>query len=160
MFCLGNYIIKAAASTVNISNNTAGYALDEYNRGNERRQFGDMIRAIYQQKDATINGYCRFFDLTFSVINLMTGHDYSVPNVIREFNMSHGYGLNHADGYGVYHFISGSLPLCDGRVLCIDNYIKMRPREWDILKPGVRYNLVGVLQASPVPAVESYAYTR
>lgn len=123
-FALGFNGLRVASATVNMSLNITGYALDEFERDVGRRRFNNMFETYCVARPMQYGCCPQYWNLIFAVVQLLTGHDFTIKTAIRSWNNNQRYGAEHNDRYGVYHFIGGNLIMMGSHVLSFDNFIK------------------------------------
>lgn len=136
MGLLGFALIQAAASSVLASWGVNGYILDRYMRSEKTFIFENIFNTLTRGNG---DQPAVLFKSVLSALGDMTGRPMQLAHISRDWNGWHSHrGKKSApwpDKYGPYHYMSGYLPLRMSSMLCVDNFIKARPREWGILKP-------------------------
>lgn len=136
VMCLGFAIISASSTSVSIAFNIIGAHLDAFNRAIAMPAFASWYRMFMTTASTDVYMQAPYFAFITHVVTSMTGHKMFLQHIMRTFNRDITY-QHFADRYGVYHFLTGQLPIRTNSVLCIDNFIKLRPREWGIFIPNV-----------------------
>lgn len=156
---LGFALLQTATATVNISNNFHGDIVDEYMRGVGRERFNAFYMMAINNAAPSPGNFNAYFNNIFGVVARLTQADYSIAGIIRNWNRGKPYGAHHLDRFGVYHLMSGRLPIVGFNVLALEAFIYLRPREWGIVVPGAKANLRdAILQTTP-EAAHGYCVT-
>lgn len=78
--------------------------------------------------------------------NIVLSHDlFNIYPRFYDLTLFLGYGNEHLDRFGVYHLMGGNLPLVGCKILSVDNFLRQRPREWGIFKPGVTAPITNII---------------
>lgn len=135
LFAIGYVITTSASTTVLQSFGIEGGILDAYYRRQNHQFFTTIWRGIADAPYVGTRSDVPYFRFVSTVIQFLTGYDHQIMHQHRVFNNGLTYGAAHNDRYGVYHLLTGNLPLRQVSVLCINEFIISRPREWGIFTP-------------------------
>lgn len=136
MFVLGHCLIHAASATVMAGFGLTGYAVDLHMRGMGRREVSMIMDQLMYRVNMSNFQPAVFFKMTLNVLSDLVGHPMQLENTPRDWNGRHLYPPNMADNHGAYHYLTGMLPIRLESMLCVDNFLKARPREWGIFTPS------------------------
>lgn len=108
--CQGFAIFRSAATSACISFNIIGSQLDAYQRATPVPAFAQFYRMFMSCVSTDIYMQAPYFAFICHVVELMTGHKMFSKAIMRTFNKDITY-RHFVDRYGVYHYLSGHLPL-------------------------------------------------
>lgn len=88
---------------------------------------------------------CAYIRFVYAALRGILGIPVKPTQMARSWNNQWLYGAGFGDRRGVYHLLSGRVILRQFRVLCVDNFVALRPMEFGIVLPGATGTISDVL---------------
>lgn len=109
-------------------------------------QFDYVHVKYFQIPSHTSAAQAQFFMFVQKIVSEITGFNFTYKNIRRSWNNGERYGELCGDNFGVYHYLTGYLPLRHGNVFAIDDFLILRPREWGLTWPDPTGDLKNALE--------------